>query len=123
MKPTGPPLVALIRAIRPAQSGATALVPKKNKFCPSTRTCHPDAPSASPLTSGVPRLRSGAVPPDDLVSCRPFCQAGSGKTVLTPPPVAPKLSFQTTSLKLLPEGWRPVPPQASACGLEAGKST
>src|SRR6185369_289183 len=46
------------------------------------------------------------------------CQDGRANSSLTPPPPAPSLaavSFQTTS--------ELIPPQASACGLEAGKST
>ena len=46
--------------------------------------------------------------------------------MLMPPPVAPSLgsSFQTTSLAIWPF-WMVsfVPPQPSACGAEAGKST
>ena len=57
------------------------------------------------------------------------CQAGRGNTTLTPPPPAPSLfasSFQTTSevivnVLMSPISW--VPPQPSAFGLEAGKST
>ena len=57
------------------------------------------------------------------------CQDGRGNTSLTPPPPAPSLfasSFQTTSEVIvfvlrLPISW--VPPQASTCGLDAGKST
>ncbi len=54
---------------------------------------------------------------------------GTGKTSLTPPPPAPSLaavSFQTTSELITPvDGFAMslVPPQASACGLDAGKST
>src|SRR5271170_1867478 len=44
-----------------------------------------------------------------------------------PPPVAPSLfasSFHTVSLLMvLPEATRRVPPHASTCGLDAGKST
>src|SRR6516162_10488864 len=106
MKPTELPLAALIRAIRPAQSGATALVPPELNHTPSTRTFHPVAGSASPLTSGVPRLESGVGLPPDLVTCRPFCQDGRANTALTPPPVAPPSWFQTNSF---PEGWTVVP--------------
>jgi hypothetical protein len=50
---------------------------------------------------------------------------GQGKTSLTPPPVAqPSRVFQTVSLEIVPfDHSRWVPPQASTCGLEAGKST
>src|SRR6185437_9909839 len=55
------------------------------------------------------------------------CQEGRGKTLLTPPPVAPSLlacSFQTTSLEMvLPLPVSLVPPQARTWGLEEGKST
>ena len=54
---------------------------------------------------------------------------GTAKWSLTPPPPAPSLaavSFQTTSELIVPaEGFAMslVPPQARACGLDAGKST
>ena len=54
---------------------------------------------------------------------------GTAKTSLTPPPPAPSLaavSFQTTSELITPvDGFAMslVPPQPSACGLDAGKST
>src|SRR5580698_2428177 len=55
------------------------------------------------------------------------CQVGIGKVPLTPLPVAPSLlerSFHTTSLEIvLPLIFSVVPPQASAYGLDAGKST
>src|SRR5271169_5537341 len=58
-----------------------------------------------------------------------FCQAGRGKTVLTPPPVAPPppaLSpgdcHQVTSWTLDPDFFSIVPPTPSAFGLELGKS-
>src|ERR1700735_374450 len=76
-------------------------------------------------------MPSGAVPPAVGVVLSPSCQTGSAKTVLTPPPPAPPpnslpstASFQTVSLVITPpEAARLVPPQASACGLDAGKST
>jgi hypothetical protein len=47
---------ALLRtATRPAQSGATALVPPMTMLAPSTRIWYPVAGSASPATSGTPR--------------------------------------------------------------------
>src|SRR3954454_14907539 len=52
--------------------------------------------------------------------------AGRGKNVLTPPPVALLLafSFQTISLAMVaPEAVSLVPPQPSANGLDAEKST
>ena len=57
------------------------------------------------------------------------CQLGSGNWSLTPPPPAPSLaasSFQTTSELTWPVAGSAislVPPQASAYGLDAGKST
>src|SRR6185437_7999636 len=55
------------------------------------------------------------------------CQEGRGKTLLTPPPVAPSLlscSFQTTSLEIVvPLPVRVVPPHARTWGLDDGKST
>jgi hypothetical protein len=55
------------------------------------------------------------------------CHVGTGNVPLTPPPVAPspvERSFHTTSLAIvLPLMVSVVPPQASAYGLDAGKST
>src|SRR5271168_2533769 len=62
-----------------------------------------------------------------LVNALKFdCQAGVAKKLEMPPPLAPPLapSFHTVSLAmLLCAARRLVPPQASANGLEAGKST
>src|SRR5438067_9968491 len=113
----------LASAIRPAQSGATAEVPPMTMDCPSTRTMYPVAGSASPATSGTPRPAKEPALGTPMLACH----VGSENTVLTPPPVAPSLtavSFQTTSeVMLVPEPRSLVPPQASTCGLEAGKST
>jgi hypothetical protein len=79
--------------------------------------------SASPATSGTPR------PPPVTVGAgtsKPCCQVGRGKTLLTPPPVAPPFgrSSQTVSLTIWSlEAWSVVPPQPSANVLDAGKST
>src|ERR1700722_12764801 len=58
-----------------------------------------------------------------------FCHAGRGKTVLTPPPVAPPppdrwpgFSHQVISLTFDPDCFNIVPPTPSAFGLELGKS-
>src|SRR5580704_2034613 len=105
-------------AISPAHNGATALVPPITMALPSTRILYPVSGDASPATSGTPR------PFEDPL--RFACQLGCGNTVLKPPPVAPPCgwSFQTTSLEIVdPLPARRVPPQASTCGLEAGKST
>jgi len=126
MKPTELRFAALMRAIRPAQSGATALVPPMTVSVPSIRTSYPVSGSASPLTSGTPRMVSAWLPPDVSVTCSPSCQIGNWKTLLTPPPLAPPCAplFQTDSpVIVVPDPWRLVPPQASAYGLEAGKST
>src|SRR5579863_9724976 len=124
MKPTGFPMLWLISAISPAQSGATALVPPITPDCPSTSVTYPVVGSASPETSGTPR------PPFGLAgdgTFAPLCQLGKGKTSLTPPPVAPSLlasSFHAVSLVILPPAaCKVVPPQASTLGLDAGKST
>src|ERR1700722_13481920 len=101
MKPRGWLLFAeLMRASRPAHIGATALVPPMTVSLPSTRTSHPVSGSASPQTSGTPRLVSGFGPPEVIVTCKLSCHAGGGKTVLPPPPLAPPCapSFQTVSL-------------------------
>src|SRR5207253_8779220 len=55
------------------------------------------------------------------------CHAGTPRVSLTPPPVArpPGPSFHTVSADTAPVAVftrRVVPPQASACGLDAGKS-
>src|SRR5712672_310980 len=126
MNPTGDPLAELIRATRPAHSGATALVPPMTLLIPSTRTKYPVCGSASPDTSGTPRFPSLVFLPFALVTWRPSCHGGSGKKPLTPPPLAPPAapSFHTVSLRTSPlTACRLVPPHASTCGLEAGKST
>jgi hypothetical protein len=68
-----------------------------------------------------------AILPLAVVSAlKPSCQDGKEKKLLMPPPVAPAFapSFHTVSLDMPPlEATRLVPPQASTCGLEAGKST
>src|SRR5690242_5250091 len=83
---------------------------------------YPVSGSAFPATSGTPRptRRPGFAEGGTLA---PFCQSGSPKRSLTPPPVAPPApSFHAVSdAEPLPRVSR-VPPQASACGLEAGKS-
>ena len=69
---------------------------------------------------------SPSAPPAVSAACSPFCHAGKAKTLLTPPPPAPPCapSFHTLSaeIALLAAASR-VPPQARACGLDAGKST
>src|SRR5579883_2196302 len=113
--------------MRPAHSGATALVPPYTALVPSTNTWYPVCGSASADTSGTPRLARALRPPSTSVVSRPCCQDGTAKTVLTPPPPAPLAglpSFQTTSLTMLaPLVLRLVPPHASTLGLDAGKST
>ena len=47
----------LKQAIKPAHSGATALVPPTTILLPSTLTWYPELGSASPATSGIPRPR------------------------------------------------------------------
>ena len=120
----GLPFCWLVSAMRPAQSGATALVP------PMTMVLAVDADGVAGGGVGVAGDIGNAAATGWLVGSGTFafaCQVGSGKTLLTPPPVAPSLlagSFQTTSEVMvvpLPESL--VPPQARTCGLEAGKST
>jgi len=83
------------------------------------------AGSALPATSGTPR----PLPPLGLSGTPTLaCQAGCANWSLTPPPVAPpwEPSFQTASELITPVpglARRVVPPQPSACGLDAGKST
>src|SRR6185437_4305436 len=77
----------------------------------------------SPDTSGTPRP---PLEPEGAGTPAFFCHTGSVKSLLTPPPVAPPAlpSFHTVSLDMLvplPSSF--VPPQASTCGLDAGKST
>ncbi len=78
MKPALVPFCALATAIRPAQRGATALVPPMTMFWPSTRIAYPVEGSASPETSGTPR------PPPDVVGLGTLalaCQVGRGEDV------------------------------------------
>ena len=124
MKPAELLLRWFATAMRPAQSGATALVPPITSVCPSTRIVYPVAGSAFPATSGTPRPPAGTEGAGTLAFA---CQEGRGKTLLTPPPVAPSLfaiSFHTTSDAIVvPFATSLVPPQASTWGLDAGKST
>src|SRR5215467_12199657 len=125
MRPNDWPLACASRQMSAAHSGATALVPPTTMDCPSTSTWYPVAGSALPATSGTPR-------PDRPVPVWPgtpavACQPGRPNVSLTPPPVAPPWdpSFQTVSADTTPVAVftrRLVPPQASACGLAAGKS-
>src|ERR1700720_4482045 len=110
-------------ATNAAQRGATALVPPKTAFSPSTNTLYPVFGSASPATSGTPRPPFGST---GFGTPKPSCHVGRRKAVLTPPPVAPPLgwSFQTVSRTIwLFEACNVVPPHPSANELEAGKST
>src|SRR5215467_3891497 len=125
IRPNDLPVACASRQMSAAHSGATALVPPTTVDCPSTSTRYPVAGSALPATSGTPR-------PARPVPARPgtpaeACQAGRPNVSLTPPPVAPPWapSFQTVSADSAPVAVftrRLVPPQASACGLDAGKS-
>src|ERR1700689_1598398 len=124
MKPTCVPSCWFATAISPAHKGATALVPPITLVSPSTRIVYPVVGSASPVTSGTPR------PPPLTLGAGTFelaCQLGRGNRLLTPPPVAPSLlavSFHTTSETIVaPLAFSFVPPHASTCGLDAGKST
>src|ERR1019366_452651 len=124
MKPTEFPSCWLATATRPAHSGATALVPPITDVWPSTRIVYPVVGSASPATSGTPRPPT---PPPGFGTFALACHGGRANTMLTPPPVAPPWlasSFHTTSETIVsPLASSLVPPQASTCGLEAGKST
>src|SRR5215813_7844922 len=115
MNPARRAFAALIRAMSPAHKGATALVPPMTVFWPSTRTSYPVCGSASPQTSGTPRIVSACVVPDDFLACSPSWYGGNAKKLLTPPPVAPLLGplFHTVScVMVVPEARRLVPPQA-----------
>src|SRR5271167_723391 len=94
---------------------------------PSIRTSYPVSGSASPATSGTPRFVRATDVPSLCAADLPACQAGVGKKLLIPPPLAPPLgapSFHTTSLVIAVKvACMLVPPQARAYGLEAGKST
>src|ERR1035438_9062102 len=86
---------------------------------PQSRTfgCPPESCSQSLGRRRRLRRVRGALP----------CHEGRAKTLLTPPPVAPSWlanSFHTTSETIVaPLASSLVPPHASTCGLEAGKST
>src|SRR5580658_1636360 len=98
----------------PAQSGATALVPPTTMLDPSTSTLYPEFGSASAHTSGTPRPPLGFA---GAGTCAVDCHDGSAKT--SPPPE----SLQAVSEEIaVPDAFRVVPPQPSACGLDAGKS-
>src|SRR6202034_1195047 len=112
-------------AIKPAQRGATALVPPTTPCCPSTRMSNPVSGSATPATSGTPRPVVLTVPVGEGTAMFAW-YLGFEKWELTPPPVAPPSapSFQTVSDLILPfEPKSLVPPQARTHGLDAGKST
>src|SRR5574337_1810548 len=121
--PTGAPSFWFSSATSPAHSGATALVPPMTRLCPSTRTSYPVAGSASPPTSGTPR--PCWLDPATGGTFAAAWYAGGGKKTLTPPPVALSVpSFHTVSDAIdAPDAISLVPPQPSAYGLDAGKST
>src|SRR6266851_2675879 len=125
ISPNDLPVACASRQMSAAHSGATALVPPTTTDCPSTRTWYPVAGSALPATSGTPRPAW----PDPAWPGTPAgaCQPGRPNVSLTPPPVAPPPDplFHTVSADTAPVAGftrRLVPPQASTCGLDAGKS-
>src|SRR5271166_3585710 len=77
MNPALWPSFWLIRAIRPAHRGGTALVPQMVMDWPSTWIVWPVAGSASPATSGTPRptgpagLTAGGTPAFSWYEGRP----------------------------------------------------
>ena len=84
-----------------------------------------------PATSGTPRPPEPPEPDPPTRAGTPAVawKGGRANWSLTPPPPAPSfaaVSFQTTSEVIVPvdrSAMSLVPPQDSACGLEAGKST
>src|SRR6185437_2179628 len=124
MNPAGAPTFWLQSAMRPAHSGATALVPPMTPSSPSTRTRYPVCGSATPATSGTPRPRCLPGLADAGTPAARWYD-GNGKTSLTPPPVALLCgsSFHTFSDAIFPP-WvvSRVPPQHNTCGLDPGKS-
>src|SRR5580698_6231493 len=126
MSPNRVPDASASRAISAAHSGATALVPPTTCGCPSAMIWYPVSGSAFPATSGTPRPAACEVPAETGTPAV-ACHEGTGKASLTPPPPAPPPdpSFHTVSDEMTPAAvaTRLVPPQASACGDEAGKST
>src|SRR5689334_2038742 len=130
------PVASARRLTSAAHSGATALVPPTTWAWPPEKTWYPVTGSALPDTSGTPRPPAAAAAPETAAdrATRAGTPAlawkdGRAKWSLTPPPPAPSLaavSFQTTSELIVPvdgSAMSLVPPQASACGLDAGKST
>ena len=100
--------------MRPAQRGATALVPPMTMVLPSTRMCSRRWGRRRRQTSGTPRPPVGSAGAGTLALA---CQVGRGKTLLTPPPVAPPLlasSFQTISEVMV----EPLPTEVGASAGE-----
>src|SRR5450759_3324546 len=92
--------------------------------CPSTRTSYPLTGLASPATSGTPRpTRPSGFAEGGRAALAWY--AGGSKTSLIPPPLEPPCapSFQVRSSVIDDtEATSCVPPQATTCGLDAGKS-
>src|SRR6202035_5628744 len=109
-------------ANRPANKGATALVPPTTSDDPCTKISYPELGSASPATSGTIRPVPAVVPVGGAGA--PICQLCVGKIVEYPPPVpspsvCPGLSFHTVSCVVVFN----VPPQPTTCGHDEGAST
>ena len=118
--PSLAPLCAHASVVYAAHNGATSLVPPSTWLCPFTLTTYPLFGSASPHTSGTPRLVSAVADPLLGVSVWFVCHEVRANCPLTPP-LEP---IHTVSLViLLPLPATVVPPHPVAWGEEAGKSS
>src|SRR5947209_399216 len=101
-------LASLMRAQKPAQSGALQLVPPIWTVLPWKIRKAPVFGSATAATSGTRR----AVPGSPVL----VCQAGRVKKMLLPPPLLTQpVSLETAPLVLR---WRVVPPTPTTEGSE-----
>src|SRR4051812_38276563 len=104
---------SLIKAQKPAQTGALQLVPPNCTAAPCNITSAPVLGAAARLTSGTRRMAPGGTP-------GPICQLGRAKKMLVPPP----LPGQPVSLATAPLACRlrTVPPTPTTNGSDDSNS-